>query len=50
MSYSESFLQNTAADYDMTVDQVKHIARQCDKDGNGFYDLLENYIDEQSQK
>lgn len=54
MNYSESFLNHTAYDYDITVDQVKHIARKCnedgyDEDGNDFYDLLENYIDEQSQ-
>lgn len=40
---NESFIQQTAMDYDMTIDEVNHIWKHCTHP-NEFYEQLEEFI------
>lgn len=42
MTYSEGFLESTAQDYDMPLEQVEYIARHVDS--SDFYDALEHEL------
>jgi hypothetical protein len=43
MEYPESWLNSTALDYDMEVDDVKNVVNKCSPDDD-IYDRLEEFI------
>lgn len=43
MTHSNEFLESTARDYGMTVEQVKFLTRHC-QTSSEFYDALEHDI------
>lgn len=43
-SFTNSFLQQTAKDYDMGVHTVKKIAKLCNNDCSLFYEKLEEEL------
>ena len=49
MNYSESFYKSTARDYDMSVDDIKYIARGA-KGDEDIYELLEKEIQYRGEK
>lgn len=46
MTYSKGFLESTAQDYDMPLEQVEYIARHVDS--SDFYDALEHELKQRS--
>lgn len=44
MNFSESFLFQTAKDYDIDLETVKEIAKKADKIIDDFYELLEQEL------
>ena len=49
MTNSEGFLKGTAKDYDMTVEQVKLITKDCES-ASEFYDALELAVTHRSKE
>jgi hypothetical protein len=50
MKVVDGFIENTALDYDMKVEDVKDIYDKCMGDYEKFYEKLEEYIKNRSSK